>query len=74
MEIYIALADVNELVPSLRIKSHSGQAASDAEASLSLQDFKKLLRLVLANVSVDEKWYLSQYTDVQNDVRKGALS
>ena len=59
------------LLPSLRIKS-GNQGLSDAMTiTVSLRDLQKLLRIALAGVEVDEKWYATQVPGLVEALKKG---
>jgi hypothetical protein len=44
---------------------------SGDKATMSVADLRKLVRLVLHDIEVDEDWYLENYTDVSQAVDEG---
>ncbi len=60
---------IKQLAPSLII---DGDLAPSTEVVCTLADFQAILNVVLADVEVDEEWYLQQYPDVEEGVARGA--
>ena len=44
-----------------------------AKVTLSYDDFISIIRLMIADVEVNEAWYLGQYPDVAEAVRDGSV-
>ncbi|HTT79238.1 MAG TPA: hypothetical protein VMF86_06125, partial [Stellaceae bacterium] len=59
---------VQRLLPSLAI---DGGFTPGATVTLSFADFQALLKRALADVEIDEAWYLRQYSDVREGVARG---
>jgi hypothetical protein len=59
---------IKRLMPTLVIE---GGYAPESKITCSLKDFRTLLQVALASVTVDEKWYLQQYPDVAAGVTGG---
>jgi hypothetical protein len=68
----IAIADIKRLLPSLIVKSEDQGLLDAITVSMSLEDLRKLLRIALAGVEVDEKWYVAQVPGLANDLKLGA--
>ena len=68
----LAIADIKRQLPSLRISSGREDVA-DGAITLSIEDLRKLLRIALAGVEVDEKWYLTQVPELGNAIEVGAF-
>lgn len=45
----------------------------ELRASLSYDDFIKLIRMMIASFPVDEDWYLKEYEDIALAVRNGTI-
>jgi hypothetical protein len=45
----------------------------ELRASLSYEDFIKLIRMMIAGTPVDEEWYLKEYEDIAEAVRNGTI-
>ena len=45
----------------------------ELRASLSYEDFIKLIRMMIAGTPVDEEWYLKEYEDIAEAVRNGSI-
>ena len=58
---------IKRLMPSLDIAG----GTPESTATCSLDDLRRLLALALAEVNVDEVWYLAQYPDVREGVESG---
>lgn len=61
---------VRSLMSSLVI---DGGRTSGGKVTLSFPDFQALLKLALAEVQVDETWYLRQYPDVREGIANGEI-
>lgn len=59
---------IKRLMPTLVIE---GGYSPDAKVNCSLSDLRALVQLALADVQVDEAWYLQQYPDVAAGVANG---
>jgi hypothetical protein len=46
----------------------------ELRVSLSYDDFVKILRMLISNVEVDEKWYLATHEDIARAVASGAVA
>ena len=68
----LAIADIRRQLPSLRISSGREDVA-DGAITLSIEDLRKLLRIALAGVEVDEKWYLTQVPELGKAIEVGAF-
>jgi hypothetical protein len=69
-----SLADLKAQLPSLSIEIPSGKDPIDGTMKLSIGDLRKILRVALAGVKVDEKWYLTQVPLLAEDIRKRKFS
>jgi hypothetical protein len=45
----------------------------ELRASLSYDDFIKLIRMMIASIPVDEDWYLKEYEDIAQAIRNGTV-
>ncbi len=45
----------------------------DGEVKLSISDVSKILRIALAQVQIDETWYLGEVPDLRRDIQKGSF-
>lgn len=52
---------VKQMLPSLRIDDAAGTV------TMSVADFRRFAAFALADVEVDEEWYMAQYPDVKRD-------
>ena len=68
----LAIADVKRQLPSLQISS-GREGVADGAITLSIEDLRKLLRIALAGVEVDEKWYLTQVAALGKAIEDGAF-
>ena len=58
------------LPPSIRVLAPSLSLDHNSKtATLSLDDFRRLIALALDSVVVDEDWYIARYSDVREDVQ-----
>jgi hypothetical protein len=69
----LAMADIKKHLPSLRIKSDNRDVEDAVTITVSLEDLRKLLRIALADVEVDEKWYVAQVPGLEDALKKGAF-
>ena len=68
----LAVADIKRQLPSLRISSNR-EDVPDGVITLSIEDLRKLLRIALAGVEVDKKWYLTQVPALGKAIEDGAF-
>jgi hypothetical protein len=68
----IAIADIKRHLPSLRIRSEVRDLSDAITLSMSLEDLRKVLRIALAGVEVDEKWYVTQVPGLADALKNGA--
>jgi hypothetical protein len=66
----IRLAELKWHLPSVQL-TINGEAVADGEIRISLDDLRKLLRVALSGVSVDEQWYTAQDPAVGRAVQNG---
>lgn len=45
----------------------------ELRASLSYDDFIKLIRMMIVGIPVDEDWYLKEYEDIAQAIRNGVV-
>jgi len=67
---------VDYLPPFEAIKAFLNFAAVNGELTVSstYSQFQNLVRTLLQGIEVDEAWYLSQYPDVADAIRKGIVT
>ena len=69
----LAISDIKRHLPSFRISSGREEVVDGATITLSIEDLRKLLRIALAGVDVDEKWYLAQVPELGKAIEAGAF-
>ena len=69
--VTLSLTDLKTMLPSIEIDLQGSQVPLSATLKLSLEDLRKIFRMVLANVAVDEAWYLSQVSGLRQDIQNG---
>ena len=69
--VTVNIAELKKLLPSLEIDNPDGKTALSGTLKLSIGDFRKLLRVSLSGVPVDEAWYLSHVSGLRQDIQKG---
>jgi hypothetical protein len=67
----LSLVDVKSIFPSFEIDIQGQSVPSDGTIKISIADLRKILRLVLSSVAVDEGWYLGQVSGLRQDIQKG---
>ncbi len=67
---------MNYLPPFEAIKAFITFAALKGELTVSAtyEQFTVMIRTLLQGIEVDEAWYLKQYPDVEDAIRKGAVA
>jgi hypothetical protein len=68
----LSMVDVKRHLPSLTIKGDGRELSDAVTLRLSMEDLRKLLRIALAAVEVDEKWYVAQIPGLGDDLKEGA--
>jgi hypothetical protein len=63
------------LPPFEVLKSYFTLSKVDGEvmANCRYQEFLEMLRLILANIPVDEDWYAKRYPDIAESIRQGVV-
>ena len=63
------------LPPFEVLKSYITLSSVKGEVMVSCRyaDFIEMLRLILINVPVDEKWYLERYPDIAESIQQGTV-
>lgn len=69
----LAIADIKRQLPSLRIANDRQDVTDVVTITLSIEDLRKLLRVALAGVEVDEKWYLTQVPGLSKAIEESAF-
>jgi hypothetical protein len=69
----LSFADVKRQLPSLTIKGEGRDLPDALTITLSAEDLRKLLRIALAGVTVDDKWYAAQIPGLVDDLKAGAF-
>jgi hypothetical protein len=72
--VTLALVDLKRQLPSLTARSNGRDFCDDLTITLSTDDLRRLLRVALADVPVDEKWYVEQVPGLEEDLEAGAFS
>ena len=67
----LAVADLRRRLPSLNFDQAGRDVTDGLNVTLSMNDLRKLLRVVLTRVDVDEKWYIQQVSGLEVSIRKG---
>jgi hypothetical protein len=69
------MTDSHYVVPFQALMRQIGleESMSRPEISMSLEQFEKLLRVMLRHIAVDEAWYRNTYPDVDEAIRNGEL-
>jgi hypothetical protein len=67
----ILLRDLERLLSSLSISDNGVAISSEAEMSLSVTDLRKIIKVALCNVEVNEDWYFTQVPALEHDVKSG---
>jgi hypothetical protein len=72
--VTLSLKDLKALLPSLEIIVRNSSPLSNGTVKMSMVDVRKILRVVLAGVRVDEEWYLGQVPELREDLQKGKFA
>jgi hypothetical protein len=73
-EAIIELADLKALLPSLGLVIRGKDTAVDGTLRMSLDDLRKILRVALASVDIEESWYFSRVPELRADIRRGKFT
>jgi hypothetical protein len=65
------IADIKRQFPSLRISKNRREVTDGSTITLSVEDLRKLLRIALAGVAVDERWYLTHVPELGKAIGNG---
>ena len=67
----LSLADIKALLPSLEIDIQGARVPSGATITIDVEDLRKIFRVALSGVTVDEAWYLGQVPGLRQDIQNG---
>ena len=67
----LSLTDLKAVLPSIEIDIQGSQAPSGTTIKISVEDLRKIFRIALSNVTVDEAWYLGQVSGLRQDIQNG---
>jgi hypothetical protein len=70
----LALADLRRQFPSLTFRNEGRDVTNGLMVTMSMVDLRRFLRIVLSDIEVDEKWYLSQVPRLLDSIKKGNFS
>jgi len=72
-KVTLNLADLTAVLSSLEISVQGSVVPPSATIKMSIEDLRKIFRVVLSNVSVDEAWYVEQVFGLRGDIEKGSF-
>jgi hypothetical protein len=67
----LSLTDLKAILPSLEIDVQGSRLPSGVFIKIDIDDLRKIVRVALSNVEVDEAWYLGQVPGLRQDIQKG---
>ena len=67
----LSLTDLKAMLPSLEIDVKGSQVPSSATLKIDIEDLRKMFRVALSSVTVDEAWYLGQVPGLRQDIQNG---
>ena len=67
----LTLDDLRTILPSVAIEVAGTPVPGNAMLTISIDDLRKICRVALANVEVDEAWYMSHVDGLRGDVQNG---
>lgn len=69
----VSIADIKRQLPSFSIRGDGRELSDAMMITLATEDLRMLLRIALAGVTVDEKWYAAQVPGLSDDLKSGAF-
>ena len=69
--VTLSVTDVRNNLPSLKIDSDSRDVTNGVVVTMSVEDLRKVLRVALATVHLDEKWYVAQVPGLAEALQNG---
>lgn len=70
----LSLTDLKAIFPSVEIDVHDALVPTNATIKLSIEDLRKIFRVVLSGIAVDERWYVGQVSGLRQDVENGKFA
>lgn len=67
----LSLTDLKAILPSLEIDVQGSRLPSGVFIKIDIEDLRKIFRVALSNVEVDEAWYLGQVPGLRQDIQNG---
>jgi len=70
----LAVADLRRQFPSLNFDQAGRDVTDGLNVTLSMNDLRKLLRIALTGVEIDERWYIQQVPGLEESIRRGQFA
>jgi hypothetical protein len=70
----VNVLDIKNLLPSIEIILDGDREPIEAQFEMSLEDLRKVLRLGLSGIYVDESWYVTQVSGLRQDIQRGKFA